>query len=153
MTHSGAMAATRIQIGSIVALPGASLVIARALHRAMCYQAATYNSDRRKASTRPPGRARQLTALVQLQYEFIFSIFVTLGVPVVLNALCKSKFGPYCGPTSDLRADYVVQNARFQVVEQIGCAPALQASGLTILLLTSGPISLLTLPAAFYMCT
>ena len=153
MTHSGAMTATRIQIGSIVALPAASLVIARALYRAVCYQTATYNSDRCKASTRPPGRAHKLTVFIQLKYEFIFNLFITLGVPVVLDALCKSKFGPYYGPTSDLRADYVVQNARFQVVEQIGCAPALQASGLTILLLTSGPISLLTVPAAFYTCT
>ncbi|VDC06350.1 unnamed protein product [Peniophora sp. CBMAI 1063] len=108
--------ATRIQVGTLAAMPACTLVITRSLHRIVSYQTVVFND--------PHERRREL----------ILDLILGLGLPIILNILY-----------------YVVQDARYLVVEQVGCAPALQNTGMAILLLNSTPIILSLISAVFYM--
>ncbi|KZV66815.1 STE3-domain-containing protein [Peniophora sp. CONT] len=108
--------ATRIQIGTLAAMPACTLVITRSLHRIVSYQTVVFNNPRER------------------RRELILDLFLVLGLPIILNILY-----------------YVVQDARFWVIEEIGCSPALQNTGMAILLLNSSPIILSLISGAFYM--
>ncbi|VDC06349.1 unnamed protein product [Peniophora sp. CBMAI 1063] len=66
--------------------------------------------------------------------ELVFDFFLVIGLPIVLQFFY-----------------YVVQNARYQVVEQLGCNMAILPSGMAILLLNSFPLVLSLISAVFYM--
>lgn len=78
---------------------------------------------------------------------------MTIGLPLLAMLLCTFVKHRYKSTVITIRslADYVVQNRRYEIVEEEGCTIAKISSGLQILLFDT-PIVLLPAVSALFYC-
>lgn len=91
------------------------------------------------------------SSISQKRNEIIFDLSLCVGLPIVIMSLCEFRKIRCTNSMLKSEKDFIVQGARFVILEEFGCGSAEVDTGLTILIV-SGWRSLLPAISVLFYC-
>lgn len=85
----------------------------------------------------------------QRRIELLLELAICVGIPTGATSLCK-YFWTFTTRYSDYVKDYIVQAARYDIFEELGCLPAEAFSGLSIILIDAWTVIFPFISLVFY---
>lgn len=87
----------------------------------------------------------------QERAELLFELAICLGIPIVTTSLCEYTDAYKWSLSYYLQLeDYIVQDYRYQILEELGCVNAEDISGMSLILIQGWSIAFPTISLVLY---